>query len=675
MTEAFAVCAAYGQLRFSESGDVVEMFGVIQDITEHKQAEERLRQLSSAVEHSPSTIIITDPAGNIEYVNPKFTDVTGYSLEEVLGKNPRVLKSGEKPPEQYRECGRPSRPGGNGAANFTTAKKMASCFGSQPAFHPSRCHRQNRPFRRGQGGHHGSQAESGTIKRSARIQPESHFRRFRWDGRLQGIRTMRAGKRDRRPDAGRHRAGIVDPRFPENHLLARIGHVSDGGRSLATRESRHGEFHIVSSFGKEATLSSHFSPFVQNGELHLLLIFSDVTEQKKLEAQLLRSQRMESIGTLAGGIAHDLNNVLAPILFSIQMLKDEVADPALMKLLAGLEANVKRGANLVQQVLVFGRGVKSEREMVHVQHIAHEINDIVRETFPKSVEFQMEVPRDLWTVSCDPTQIHQVLLNLAINARDAMPDGGKLSLCMENVPLDEACSAVHPEAKPGPYVLISVEDTGTGMSREVQEHIFEPFYTTKEQGKGTGLGLSTTLGIVKSHGGFILCDSAPGKGTVFKIYLPAWAAPGAPSSSMASQLPRGHDELILVVDDEVAILEIAQAALNHFGYRVLTAVNGAEAIKIFKERHDEIAVVITDMAMPVMDGSATIIALRLMKPDVKIIASSGYTSKMTEAGKLGPTFKHFIHKPYTTAKLLQELHTILHEDSDPESGAGNAGEQ
>ena len=436
---------------------------------------------------------------------------------------------------------------------------------------------------------------------------------------------------------------------------------------LATQESRNCEAHLTTSFGREVWLVSHFSHFSQNGEPHLLIIFIDATDQKKLEVQFLRSQRMESLGTLAGGIAHDLNNVLAPILISIQLLKEEIADPALKKLLDALETNVNRGADLVQQVLVFGRGVKSDREIVHVQHVAHEIKNIVRETFPKSLEFQLEVARNLWPVFCDPTQIHQVLLNLAINARDSMPGGGKLSLRLENITLDQAYAGRNPEAKPGPYVLISVQDTGTGIPAEVQERMFEPFFTTKEQGKGTGLGLSTTLRIVKSHGGFILCDSAPGRGTVFKVHLPASAATAAATSSKTTQMPRGHNELILVVDDEASILEIAQATLTHFGYRVLPATNGAEAVEIYRKRRDEIAAVITDMAMPVMDGPATIIALQAINPDVKIIASSGFSSKMTMPGKSRVPFKHFIHKPYSSAKLLQEIHATLHEDSTEES--------
>jgi len=452
-------------------------------------------------------------------------------------------------------------------------------------------------------------------------------------------------------------SGILGQDFRQLISWRASGKFKMAEEVLATQESRQWEGTIMSMFGREVSLVSHFSHFTQNGEPHLLQFFTDVTEKKKLEAQFLRAQRMESIGTLAGGIAHDLNNVLAPLLISVQLLGDKVTDADGRRMLAMLEVNVNRGTDLVRQVLAFGRGVKGERVLVQIAHIAREIKSIVQETFPKSVQFQMEIARDLWKITGDATQIEQVLLNLSVNARDAMPDGGKLSLKMENTSLDQIYADANLESKPGRYVVISMTDTGMGMTREVQDRIFEPFFTTKEHGKGTGLGLSTTLAIVKSHGGFIHCYSEPGKGSTFKVYLPAGAAPDvqAAPGEAADQLPRGHNELVLIVDDEEPIRRIAKQVLETFGYRTLSPVNGAEAVKIYKARTDEIAVVITDMAMPVMDGPATIAALEAINPKIRIIATSGLDS----GNRPGPAIRPFIAKPYTADGLLKAIQSVL----------------
>jgi CheY-like chemotaxis protein len=257
-----------------------------------------------------------------------------------------------------------------------------------------------------------------------------------------------------------------------------------------------------------------------------------------------------------------------------------------------------------------------------------------------------------------------VLLNLSVNARDAMPKGGKLSIHMENVMFDETYAGMNPEAKVGPYVCLKVTDTGMGIPKEIQDKIFDPFFTTKELGKGTGLGLSTTLTIVKSHGGFIHCHSAPGKGSTFEIYLPANATLVAVKNTAAAefQLLCGHDELVLVVDDEEPIRNLAQKVLTRFGYRVLLAADGVEAVSLYAPRRNEIDVVITDMAMPIMDGPATILALKAINSDVKIVSSSGLASNsgMTKAKDAG--IQHFIPKPYTAETMLNTLHEALHRN-------------
>ncbi len=389
----------------------------------------------------------------------------------------------------------------------------------------------------------------------------------------------------------------------------------------------------------------------------------DLTERKKLEQQFLRAQRMESIGTLAGGIAHDLNNILAPIMMSIDVLKMTVTDPQASSILQTIETSSKRGADIVRQVLSFARGMEGERVEVQAKHLLKDIDALIRDTFPKNIRRELAIPADLWTILGDPTLIHQILLNLCVNARDAMPYGGKLSLAVENCVLDEQYVSMNPQAKAGRYVLISVTDTGTGMAPEIQEKIFEPFFTTKEVGKGTGLGLSTVMGIVKSHEGIITVYSEPGKGTTFRVYLPAMehASGGQTKQTQSVSLPRGNGEMILIVDDEASVLTITSQTLEAFGYRAITATDGAEAVAIYAQRQNEIAVVITDMMMPVMDGPATMRALMRIDPAVKIIAASGLSANGSTTKISEVAIKHFLTKPYTSASLLKTLRMILDE--------------
>ena len=295
----------------------------------------------------------------------------------------------------------------------------------------------------------------------------------------------------------------------------------------------------------------------------ILAINTDITEKKKLELQFLRAQRMDSIGTLAGGIAHDLNNALTPILMSIELLKMREKDPRGMNMLTTIDSSAKRGAGMVRQLLTFASGLEGKQLAVQVGQLIKEIEKIANETFLKTIEVRSEIPADLWTVQGDPTQLHQVLLNLCVNARDAMPDGGTLKLSAWNLMIDQQYVGLNGDGEPGPYIVIQVKDTGTGMPPEVIERIFEPFYTTKELGKGTGLGLSTSLGIIKSHHGFLHVESVPGVGTKFLVYLPAHAATAtAGQAHVETEMPRGHGELVLVVDDEADVRQVVQQILG-----------------------------------------------------------------------------------------------------------------
>jgi PAS domain S-box-containing protein len=429
-----------------------------------------------------------------------------------------------------------------------------------------------------------------------------------------------------------------------------------------------GEMQKRTKSGQEITVATRWT--LVRGEdgqpKSVLCISADVTDKKKLEAQFLRAQRMESIGTLAGGIAHDLNNILAPILMSIELLSTEVANEDGRALLETIRTSAQRGADMVKQVLSFARGVDGKRVSLNPVHILRDIQKIARDTFPKNIAFALNPDRDIWTVSGDPTQLHQVFMNLCVNARDAMPQGGKLTITVQNAVLDEVYAGMNPDAAAGSYLMISVADTGMGMSQGIRNQIFDPFFTTKEIGRGTGLGLSTTLAIVKGHGGFISVYSEPNKGATFKVYLPTIAAHSGDESAPEdpSALPRGRGETILLVDDEESVRIIGQRTLERFGYAVLTANNGAEALSIYVTNQSRISLVLTDMAMPIMDGVATIIALRSLNPHVRIVGSSGLASNSSVAKAIGAGVQLFIPKPYTADALLRTIHQALTGTAD-----------
>ncbi len=392
----------------------------------------------------------------------------------------------------------------------------------------------------------------------------------------------------------------------------------------------------------------------------ILLAIEDITEKKKLESQLLRAQRMESVGTLACGIAHDINNVLTPIMLSQELLQERLTDEESQRLLNTIERSTQRGANLMKQVQSFSKGAEGERNVLQVAHIISEIREIVEETFPRSIKIRTDIHKDLFTISGDATQLHQVVMNLCVNARDAMSDGGILSISAENFYVGENYARMNSEAKIGPYIVITVSDTGTGIPPEVMDRIFEPFFTTKEYGKGTGLGLSISHGIVKSHSGFITVYSEVGKGTAFKVYLPAITTTETlKAQEHQHELPAGNGESILVVDDEEQILEITKKTLKTHGYKAITANDGKEAIALYLQHREEIKLVLMDMMMPVMDGSASIRELCKVNPEIKIIAVSGLTEKDKLAKVDDVHVQAFLSKPYAAEKLLSTICDII----------------
>lgn len=435
-------------------------------------------------------------------------------------------------------------------------------------------------------------------------------------------------------------------------------------RQLAGEETNV-EFRVVRPDGTFRWVHEHAVPvFDSQGRVERIVgTMRDITDRKGFEQQFLRAQRMESIGTLAGGIAHDLNNVFAPILMSIDLFKLDETDPERLKLLAHIENSARHGTGLVKQVLSFARGVEGHHVDVNLHDLVQDVQEIIRDTFPKTIEFRIAVPADLWSVRADFTQLNQVLVNLCVNARDSMPDGGLLSIDMQNVVLDNAWARLNPGAKPGNHVSIQVADTGAGIADEIRERIFDPFFTTKEFGKGTGLGLATVMTIVKSHNGFIDVQSESGRGTRFTILLPAVAQVAASTAAIADKKPalssEGGNERLLVVDDEASVRFTAKATLEHFGYQVMLAEDGREAVALYEQHRDKIAAVITDMAMPIMDGPATMQALRKLNPDVKLIASSGHTNHETLSKATGFAPDFFLAKPYNIDALLEAVRGIL----------------
>ncbi len=514
------------------------MAGAGMDMTELKRAETSLRLQSAALGAAANEVVITDRHGIIQWVNPAFAKTTGYSLEEAVGQNPRILKSGKHEPAFYKNL---------------------------------------------------------------------------WATILSG-ETWRGELVNRRKDQ--------------------------------------------SLFTEQATITPVTD---ERGEItHFVAIKQDITEKKLLEAKFLRAQRLEGLGALAGGVAHDLNNVLAPILMASEILQTQTTDPRTRNLLGMIESNSQRGAGMIRQILAFARGTAGDKVALQVKHLLKDLSKMMKDTFPPSLRTELHVDEKLSLVPGEPTELYQVLLNLCVNARDAMPGGGTITLSAQNIRLDETYAHLSHEAPPGHYVVLTVEDTGSGIPPENQAKVFDAFFTTKETGKGTGLGLATVKDIVTGHAGFIHLYSEVGVGTQFKIYLPAVSGEEAAGDTTLLTLPAGHGELILVVDDEAAVREIVKATLEANGYRVVLADDGTQAVARFVEHLKDVELLLTDIQMPHMDGMATIRALRNIRPDLRVVAASGLTAHQQALKVTGLNVQGFIAKPFTAASLLLALDEALH---------------
>ena len=389
-----------------------------------------------------------------------------------------------------------------------------------------------------------------------------------------------------------------------------------------------------------------------------IAISRNITERLKSERLAMRSQRLESIGTLAGGLAHDLNNALTPIMMAVDLLRMDF--PGQSSVLDMVATSTKHAANMVQQLLIFAKGADGERVPLKPARLVKELEKLMSGSFPKNIELAVQCDPQLPLVLGDATQLHQVLLNLCVNARDAMPNGGTLTLDATSMEVDAAYASFVSDAKPGTYVALRVCDTGTGIPQEILERIFDPFFTTKETGKGTGLGLSTVMGILKGHGGFLQVYSKPGQGSTFTVYLPACAG-GRNEKSITTSVEQfhGQEQAILFVDDEATVRKVATAVLRRLNFRPLTATDGANGLKQVEQHHSELRAIITDLQMPVMDGLAFVRALRQILPDIPVVVTSGRMedSEAAEFKALGVTRR--LDKPFTKGQLAEMLKSVL----------------
>ena len=398
----------------------------------------------------------------------------------------------------------------------------------------------------------------------------------------------------------------------------------------------------------------------QRNPLGAAAFVHDITEERRIDNQLKRSQRLESIGTLAGGIAHDLNNVLVPVLMGVQTLREMKQEPDALKILETVESSTRRGIGVVKQILSFARGGGGDRVEMRLENLVEEQVAMIRETFPVSIAVETEIAGDLSPVCGDATQLHQVLMNLCLNARDAMPSGGRLRLAARNLVVEENDPLLEGGVQAGPYVELMVADTGEGIPRKNIDRVFDPFFTTKEPGKGTGLGLATAVGIVRDHGGFWQVESEPGVGSHFRFYIPA--ARGcrvAERTAKAPQRLRGGGKRVLLVDDDPSVLTVSEGLLNRYGYQVTTAGNGLEAVDCFEVERGSIDLIIIDMSMPVMDGATAIRRLREFSAEVPIIAVSGLPENRIEAERASGGTAYFLLKPYPVGVILETVERAI----------------
>jgi two-component system, cell cycle sensor histidine kinase and response regulator CckA len=654
-----------GEAQLTADGSPERLVGAFQDVSELVGARERAAavetRLFDALESMTDAFYLLDREWRFAYLNPRAEQLLQRPASEILGREvweafPETVASPLNDAYHLAASG-----GGPQVVEAMWYAPLSTWFRVHAYPSPQGVAVYFRDVTEEQGRQEELEAGAARLREQAALLDESQDAIVVLD--LEGVVTYwnaGAGRTygwDRDEATGRALAEVTGS---DARAIAAAAEAAFAGGTW------HGELRGRTKTGDEVIAEARWSVLRGDDGLarSVLATHTDVTERRRIEQQLLRAQRMESIGTLAGGIAHDLNNVLAPILLAVELLAADEVDPDKLELLQTVRSSSRRGADMVQQVLSFARGVSGERAELDVRELVGDVLGIVRDAFPRSVRVEADLDARLAPIVGDATQIHQVLMNLLVNARDALPEGGCVHVRAGTVVLDRTYAAVTPEASAGTYVAIDVQDEGTGMSPEVVDRVFEPFFTTKPHGEGTGLGLSTTLAIVRGHGGHVSVYSEPGEGTTFRVHLPVAAGSSyrADSDAPEDAVPlEGDGERVLLVDDEASVRDVTRQTLRSHGYEVEVAADGAEAVARFAEDPGSFELVITDVMMPIMDGPATVHALRSIRSEVPIIATSGldaagYTGKVVTVGA-----DHVLAKPYTATALLALVRQVLDE--------------
>jgi PAS domain S-box-containing protein len=652
-----------------DTGQPVGMWAMVRDITERKRAEEALREneerYRALFDRSIDWVYVHDFEGNLLDANPTALDLFGYEREDLPAlKISSLLRPGEFS-KALKVLAELKETGTHGLTHFRFKRKNGGYVDAETTgsviFH------EGKPY-----AVQGIARDITERKRAEKALQESEerYRRLVENAPLGIISMDTAGNII---DVNPHLTSILGLPAPQTSQainifafpsLVEAGVAGNFRRCLESGNPGVIETRYFGKGGKESYLRYHLTS-IRDGQEKVTgvqAIVEDISDRKKLENQLLHAQKMEAIGTLAGGIAHDFNNILAAILGYAELANLDVPEASKPKY--NLRQAIKaahRAKNLVQQILAFSRQDKQERKPLDIRPIIKEALKLLRASLPSTIAIRENIEADLGTIEADPTQIHQVLMNLCTNAAHAMSEnGGRLEVSLAKFDMVPDISAVCPEIELGPYLKLTVSDTGHGMSPEILQRIYDPYFTTKDVGKGTGLGLAVVHGIVKSYRGAITVSSEPGKGTTFDIYLPRIDSVEAPSEiEKIEPLPIGGQERVLFVDDEKAIVEIGQRMLEHLGYEVVVRTSSIEALQLFRAQPDKFDLVITDMTMPNMTGEHLAQELMCIRPDIPVILCTGFSEHITKEKASALGICEFLMKPLVMKDLAKSARAAV----------------